>query len=46
MLGGSPELTDLQCNQAKEFLMRLGLVHLRSETLMVDPIIARLMAQT
>ena len=42
---GTPGLTDMQCDQAKEFLLRLGLVHLRSETLMADPIIARLMAQ-
>ena len=45
MLGGSPELTDLKCNQAKEFLLRLGLVRLRGETLIVDPVIAQLMAQ-
>lgn len=44
MVGGNPELTGLQCNQAKEFLLRFGLLHLESETLKADPIIARLMA--
>ncbi|PKN60689.1 MAG: hypothetical protein CVU53_01790 [Deltaproteobacteria bacterium HGW-Deltaproteobacteria-11] len=45
IVGGKPELIALQCNQAKEFLLRLGLLHLQSETLVADPLIARLMAE-
>lgn len=45
MLGGTPQLTVAQCGRAKEFLLRLGLVHLRSEVLMADPIVAQLITQ-
>lgn len=45
MIGGVPGLTVGHCNQAKEFLLRLGLVRLRSEILIADPIVARLMTQ-
>jgi hypothetical protein len=45
LIGGHPELTEAQCSQAKEFLLRLGLLRLESQTLITDPIIMRLMAE-
>lgn len=43
MIGGSPELTMAQCNQAKHYLIWLSLVHLQNEILSTEPTIARAM---
>ncbi len=45
LIGGAPELTEVQCHQAKDFLLRLGLLRLESQTLIADSIIMRLMVQ-
>lgn len=45
LIGGTPELTEVQCYQAREFLLRLGLLRLEGQTLIADPIIMRLMTR-
>ena len=45
LIGGSPELTRQDCSRAKEFVLRLGVMHLRQELLTVDPVVLRVTKQ-
>ncbi len=45
LIGGSPELTRQECGRAKEFVLRLGVLHLRQELLAADPVLLKVTKQ-
>lgn len=44
LIGGQPELTSEQRTQALEYLQRLGMVRIRYERVVIDPLVVQVMA--